>query len=170
MTWRQLQSRCRQNVRVRDQGDLVALHLTNVWLAAEMASSDNEDEDLEDDDEDDNNVSSEVPPYDPAKQEAPKLPIYHPGFALTEELGGHILSTFIAFFTNAINEGVADREANSLRKEIIKIKNLKYRNEIRIAVPGDTGSGKSASVNALLGVDGLSPEVCLLFHTALISI
>lgn len=98
-------------------------------------------------------------PYDPAKQEPPKLPIYHPGFALTEKLGKEILSAFLDFLKAANLRGIADSEANFLWNEILKKRVIEYQAEIRIAITGDTGSGKSATTNSFLGVDGLTPEV-----------
>lgn len=116
--------------------------------------------DSDDEDSDDDKDPSEVPPYDPAQQRRPKLPIYHPGFQQAEEDTQKILRVFMDFLKAAKNRGVAGEEATYLWNEIIKSRNISYQPEIRIAVTGDTGSGKSAFTNSLLGED-LTLEVTL---------
>jgi GTPase SAR1 family protein len=64
------------------------------------------------------------------------------------------------FLKAAKNRGVAGEEATYLWNEILKSRNISYQPEIRIAVTGDTGSGKSAFTNSLLGED-LTLEVTL---------
>ena len=118
-------------------------------------SSDSDDEDSDDDKD-----PSAVPPYDPAQQRRPKLPIYHPGFQQAEEDIQKILRVFTDFLKAAENRGVAGEEATYLWNEIIKSRNISYQPEIRIAVTGDTGSGKSVFTNSLLGED-LTLEVTL---------
>lgn len=117
--------------------------------------------DSDDEDSDDEKDPSQVPPYDPAQQRRPKLPMYHPGFKQAEEDTQAVLQVFLDFLKAAKNRGVSSEEATYLWNEILKNRNILYQKEIRIAVTGDTGTGKSATTNALLGED-LTPEVSLL--------
>jgi ATPase subunit of ABC transporter with duplicated ATPase domains len=87
------------------------------------------------------------------------LPIYHPGFKLTEDVAQKILSTFSQYITTAMNNGYKDGEAKHLRDEIVKGKEIKYQEAVKLAVAGDTGAGKSALLNAILGVINLNIEV-----------
>jgi predicted GTPase len=68
------------------------------------------------------------------------------------------LRIFVDYLKVAENRGVGSEEAIFLWNEIIKNHEINYQTEISIAVTGDTGSGKSATTNALLGED-LTPEV-----------
>ncbi|OAG19050.1 hypothetical protein CC77DRAFT_1032442 [Alternaria alternata] len=113
--------------------------------------------DSDDEDSDDEKDPSQVPPYDPAQQRRPKLPMYHPGFKQAEEDTQAVLQVFLDFLKAAKNRGVSSEEATYLWNEILKNRNILYQKEIRIAVTGDTGTGKSATTNALLGED-LTPE------------
>ena len=115
----------------------------------------------DDEDSDDDKDSEDVSPYDPAQQRRPKLPMYHPGFKQAEGDVQDLLRVFMDFLKAANNLGVAGEEATYLWNEIIKNRDILYQDEIRIAVTGDTGTGKSATTNALLGED-LTPEVFLL--------
>jgi ATPase subunit of ABC transporter with duplicated ATPase domains len=117
--------------------------------------------DSDDEDSDDEKDPSQVPPYDPAQQRRPKLQMYHPGFKQAEEDTQAVLQVFLDFLKAAKNRGVSGEEATYLWNEILKNRNILYQKEIRIAVTGDTGTGKSATTNALLGED-LTPEVSLL--------
>lgn len=73
-----------------------------------------------------------------------------------------ILDVFTNFITASAQNGHRDSEAARLRNEIIRKKNIKYQDSVRLAVAGDTGVGKSALLNALLGVLNLTIEVrCL---------
>ena len=117
--------------------------------------------DSDDEDSDDERDPSQVPPYDPAQQRRPKLPMYHPGFKQAEEDTQAVLQVFLDFLKAAKNRGVSGEEATYLWNKILKNRNILYQEEIRIAVTGDTGTGKSATTNALLGED-LTPEVSLL--------
>ncbi|KAH8642028.1 hypothetical protein IG631_04969 [Alternaria alternata] len=112
---------------------------------------------LDDEDSDDEKDPSQVPPYDPAQQRRPKLPMYHPGFKQAEEDTQAVLQVFLDFLKAAENRGVSGEEATYLWNKILKNRNILYQEEIRIAVTGDTGTGKSATTNALLGED-LTPE------------
>ncbi|KNG49840.1 gtpase domain-containing protein [Stemphylium lycopersici] len=113
--------------------------------------------DSEDEDSDNEQDPAEVAPYDPTQQRRPKLPIYHPGFQQAEEDAQKILRVFMDFLKVAKNRGVGGEEATYLWNQIIDNRDILYQDEIRIAVTGDTGSGKSATTNALLGED-LTPE------------
>lgn len=128
-------------------------------------SSDIEDASSSDSDDDD---GDRVPPYDPNVQERPKLPVYHPRFALTEELVLNVLRTFINYIMPCINSGYDDDEAKHLLEEVKRYKTFKYQDAVRLAVAGDTGVGKSALLNAVLGKMNLTIEVhsnhCLLIR------
>jgi ABC-type multidrug transport system fused ATPase/permease subunit len=116
--------------------------------------TDSDDEDSDDDDKD----PLEVSPYDPAQQRRPRLPMYHPGFQQAENDVQEVLKVFLDYLKVAENRGVGAEEAKYLWNEILKNREINYQTEIRIAVTGDTGSGKSTTTNALLGED-LTPEV-----------
>jgi hypothetical protein len=130
-------------------------HFTNSTTASEMDSdcSDDEDEAVNDEDDD------EVPPFDPNSQERPKLPIYHPGFKLTEELALGTLQVFADFLKVTRANGYHDEEAAHLWNEIMRSIKIPYRDAVKLAVAGETGAGKSALLNALLGVLNLTIEV-----------
>jgi ABC-type glutathione transport system ATPase component len=123
-----------------------------------LSDSDNEDSDDEDTD------PLEVAPHDSAQQRRPKLPIYHPGFQQAENDVKEVLRVFVDYLKLAEYRGVGSEEANYLWNEIIKNRDISYQTEIRIAVTGHTGSGKSATTNALLGED-LTPEGSMAWNT-----
>jgi hypothetical protein len=131
---------------------------TNIVLATEL-DSDSSDAEGDSDDDSEDDGGDRVPPYDPNEQDRPKLPIYHPGFALTEDLAQNILRTFIDYITRSMNEGYKDEEAKHLRSEVLSYKTVSYQETVQLAVAGDTGAGKSALLNAILGVVNLNIEV-----------
>ncbi|KAI4618246.1 uncharacterized protein J4E87_007914 [Alternaria ethzedia] len=120
------------------------------------AMEDELDSDLDDDDSDDGD--DRVPAYDPDQQNRPKLPLYHPGFNLTESTATNILSTIGQYITKSIRSGYDDAEAKHLREQILRNNKIPYQETVRISVAGDTGAGKSALLNALLGVVNLNVE------------
>ncbi|KAF2130344.1 hypothetical protein P153DRAFT_375119 [Dothidotthia symphoricarpi CBS 119687] len=122
--------------------------------ASEM-DSDTSDDDSDSGSDDDDDM---VPPYNPDSQQRPKLPIYHPGFKLTEELIQGIVATFLDFIRVARANGYNDDESNILWNEIVRCKEIPYQDAVRLAVAGDTGAGKSALLNAIMGVDNLTIE------------
>jgi len=130
--------------------------MANMTLASEV---DSDCSDGGSDSDSDDGEGDRVLPYDPNEQERPKLPIYHPGFVLTEELVQNILKTFIDYIGTSMNQGYKDDEAGHLRAEVINYKTITYQESVRLAVAGDTGAGKSALLNAILGVVNLNIEV-----------
>jgi hypothetical protein len=131
-----------------------------ICLASEMDSDSVDDNDDENDDSDSDTEGDRVAPHDPDAQDRPKLPIYHPGFKLTEEIAQKILTTFYTYITETVNNGYKDEEANHLREQIVTGKKIKYQEAVKLAVAGDTGAGKSALLNAILGIINLNIEVC----------
>jgi hypothetical protein len=118
---------------------------------------DESDSDLDGDDTDDGD--DRVPAYDPDQQNRPKLPLYHPGFQLAECTATSILSTVVQYITKSIQGGYDDAEATHLRDEIIRSNKIPYQETVQMSVAGDTGAGKSAVLNAVLGVVNLNVEV-----------
>jgi predicted GTPase len=88
--------------------------------------------------------------------------MYHPGFKLSEKIAQQTLAVFSEFLKDS-GDNSTDTEFKYLSDRIRELKDIGYENVVRIAVTGDTGSGKSATVNSILGVDGLTPEVSPLF-------
>jgi hypothetical protein len=136
----------------------ILLEATDNYRASEI-DGDLDDNDANSDSESDDE-EDRVPAYDPHQQERPKLPIYHPGFRLTENLAQGILKTFNDYISNSVTEGYDDNEAKHLQKEIKEHKEVPYHEAVHLAVAGDTGAGKSALLNAILGVLNLNIEVC----------
>ncbi|KAH7093109.1 hypothetical protein FB567DRAFT_609442 [Paraphoma chrysanthemicola] len=133
---------------------------TNTQAAGAKRKASDMDTDSSDDDDDaaSDVIDDEVRPIDPNSQKRPKLPIYHPGFALTEKITLDTLNTFIAFLRQAKKDGYKDSELTQLWNEIVKGRVIPYQNAVRLAVAGDTGVGKSALMNAILGVLNLTIE------------
>ncbi|KAH7083176.1 hypothetical protein BKA63DRAFT_584450 [Paraphoma chrysanthemicola] len=133
---------------------------TNTQAAGAKRKASEMDTDASDDDDDadSDDLDDDVRPIDPNSQKRPKLPIYHPGFALTEKITLDTLNTFIKFFTQARDDGYKDNELIQLWNEIVKGRVIPYQNAVRLAVAGDTGVGKSALMNAILGVLNLTIE------------
>jgi hypothetical protein len=113
----------------------------------------------DDDESDSEDGEEEVSALDPNSQQRPKLPIYHPGFRLTEKLTMGILSNFLDFFEQAEKYGYRDEEMPYLKKKVEYSKTIPYQGAVKLAVAGDTGAGKSALLNAVLGVLNLTIEV-----------
>lgn len=113
-----------------------------------------------DDDDSDEDAEDMVSSYDPNEQKRPKLPIYHPGFVLTERIASETLSVFLTFIDQAQKNGYTDSEVKHLWDEIVEKKKIPYQYEVKLAVAGETGAGKSALLNAILGVLNLTIEVC----------
>lgn len=148
--------RCQQSAKVSSTTGY--FNVANPKTAAELESDLSDDED--DDDDSDSDEEEAVAPHDPNSQIRPRLPIYHPGFQLAENVSQRLLETFTQFIVASIRRGYDDEEAQRLRNEIIKKKSINYQDAVRLAVAGDTGVGKSALLNALLGVLNLTIEVC----------
>ena len=102
----------------------------------------------------DSDDGGDVAPFDLGQQQRPKLPIYHPAFQQSEKDIQSILQVFADFLAQEHRNDEANYLFNQLNKERL----IRYETETRLAVTGDTGSGKSATINALLGED-LTPEV-----------
>jgi hypothetical protein len=132
------------------------LHIADLTAASEMNTDSSDDENEVDDDDD---GEHEVPPLDPNSQTRPKLPIYHPGFKLTEDLSLGSLHIFGKFIKQARKDGYHDEETQYLWNEIARSKKIPYQDAVKLAVAGDTGAGKSALLNAVLGVINLTIEV-----------
>ena len=87
--------------------------------------------------------------------------MYHPGFKLSGKITQQILTIFSQFLGESTNKGISDTEARHLCDSINDLQEIDYESEVRIAITGDTGSGKSATVNSIFGEDGLTSEVNL---------
>jgi GTPase SAR1 family protein len=84
--------------------------------------------------------------------------MYHPGFELSEKIAQQTLSVFGEFLHDSGDKST-DAEFQYLSDRIKELQDIGYENVVGIAVTGDTGSGKSATVNSIIGEDGLTPEV-----------
>ncbi|KAF3034625.1 hypothetical protein E8E12_006678 [Didymella heteroderae] len=126
--------------------------------AADLDSDSSDDDDDDDDDSDSDDGEEDVPPYEPSHQIRPRLLIYHPGFKLAENITDKVMRMFTQFISKSMLDGYKDEEAIRLRNEIIRKMKINYQDAVRLAVAGDTGVGKSALLNALLGVLNLTIE------------
>lgn len=119
--------------------------------AYEMGIDFNDDDD--DDEEDDVDTV-----HDPATETLPRLPIYHPAYKLVEKAvpaALNVLSDFI------LDNGYIDLEVQHLLDEIKALLKIPYGQAVRLGLVGDTGVGKSAVLNGLLGIPNLTAEVSL---------
>lgn len=96
-----------------------------------------------------------------ASKGVPDFRFYHPGFVLTENGTMNILRTFIDYINTSVKNGYQDNETKHLRAEVQRSKTINYQDAVRLAMAGDTGVGKSALLNAILGVINLNIEVHL---------
>ncbi|KAF1998322.1 hypothetical protein P154DRAFT_621882 [Amniculicola lignicola CBS 123094] len=122
--------------------------------ASEMGT-DFPEEDGDDADEGDENMC--VKPHKPELETLPRLPIYHPAFALAEETAQRTLKTFIAYIKGS---GYEDDEAIHLLQELQQRSHIPYGNAVRIGLIGEAGVGKSSTINSILGVANLTVEAC----------
>jgi F0F1-type ATP synthase beta subunit len=113
----------------------------------------------DDDDEDDDMDDDEVPPHNPASEQLPKLPIFHPAFELTEKTTKETLQIVEAYIKDS---GYKDSEATHLLEEIKRRSRIPYGDAVRIGLIGDAGVGKSSTINSLLGIANLTVEVSFL--------
>jgi hypothetical protein len=134
-------------------------------VSAKRKASEMDSDSSDYDDEADEDGEDEVAPLDPHSQKRPKLPIYHPGFKLTEELTLGTLSNFVEFIRQA-GKGYSDEELTHLWNEVMRSKTIPYQGAVKLAVAGDTGAGKSALLNAILGVLNLTIEVREAIHVS----
>lgn len=121
---------------------------------ASAASLDSDDNSHEDDDN-----ANTIAPYDPSAQTPPNLPIYHEGLKLIETLAGKVLAVLKQFPRTAARSMYHCMEIEQLLEQLIKISKPPVEPMIQITITGDTGPEKSATLNSILGVDGLTPEV-----------
>jgi hypothetical protein len=134
------------------------------YIAASELDSDIDSDAGHSDSYDEEDKEDRIEPYDPDNQDRPKLPIYHPGFKLTAKMAQDVVSTIIQYITMAIRSGYSDEEVIHLRNAMVKSKEISNQEVVRLAVAGDTGAGKSALLNAILGVLNLNIEVLVYLH------
>jgi hypothetical protein len=115
-------------------------------MGADIADSDDEDDDEDVDD---------VPPHDPTSEALPRLPVYHPGFGLSEQTAKQVLDVFKRFLTKS---NYSDDEAKHLLSEVNYHNKIPYGDSVRIGLIGDAGVGKSSAINSILGVANLTVE------------
>jgi ribosome biogenesis GTPase A len=107
-------------------------------------------------DTDGDDGDDEIPPYDPATERFPMLPIYHPAFQQAEELTHSIIRGFQEFIATS---NYKDDEIKYLLRELEELEHPKYPTALRIGLIGDSGVGKSSLINSLLGVESIAPQV-----------
>lgn len=105
--------------------------------------------------------------FNPDHESPPKLPAFHPSFALVEDLCA-------ALFVKAasILEASDYRDTNTQRllRMITDLQNIDYPEDKRVALRGSIGVGKSSLINALLNTqelcaNGASGESCTMVIT-----
>lgn len=118
------------------------------------------DSDSDSDDDDDDEDADNVAPYDPAKQARPKLPIIL-DFKPQKSCPMRYCKLWSHFSKLQEKIGYRDMEIDSLWIAVVKAKKPPGEPVVRIAITGDTGTGNSATLNSLLGVQSNSGGMCI---------
>jgi len=133
--------------------------LERPWLMAFLAYEMGTDL-HEEDDGDDEDLPQK---HDPSSKALPRLPIYHPAFKLVEQA----VPVMIRVFHESIDKhGYRDSQIKHILEQVKPKLKISYGQALRLRMVGDTGAGKSAALNLILGIPNLTVEVCTLTPTA----
>lgn len=78
---------------------------------------------------------------------------------MTVDMANRVLQIMVRFLKIAEDGEYHDKGVDVLRHEIERTTKSPDEPAVRIAITGDTGSGKSATLNSIPGVDSLTPEL-----------
>lgn len=139
---------------------------TDRKIAAEMDSEDTEIN-TEDDEDDSSDSGDDRVRYNPETDEKfPIMPAYHSSFKKSEDKATGIVEHLRQTVKSSSYKG---RVADILLKKMDDKCSPKYESNFRVALLGDSGTGKSSLINSLLHEESIAAKVsCTEISNALI--